>query len=327
MSDESQVVTDTEIITGTENLPESERQEVAEIHGEIKAEETPSTQTPPAETPTPEAPKDPETLAPEAPKPADAEKPGETTEPKEPVEPKQPEAPRSKGKLMPAWAHEVATKKLNQEIENLKGQLAAKGDTTGQQPASPPTQAPQSDEKLNEQVNSLAEKHNLDPELVKSIVELGRANSNVLPPEVQALIAKSQDIDTIKASYEVQAEEQAFNSSFDEHVVPLIKAEYGEDVGKDTIDAIRESMKETAYTEEFQGTPYSVIYKGVDTFRGYSRPAAQTAEPGRGGTEHVNQHTASEVDFSTVSQEDIDKMDGETFDKYSDWLGKQPSSK
>lgn len=229
------------------------------------------------------------------------------------------EPPRKSAKLVPAWvlerAKDESAKKIQELTEALNLAKAGRDTDAGK------TEAPNANQvkELEDEIAKVAEEHKLDPKLVKSLIDLGMKHGGKLPQEITEKLAT---IDAYKASTEVQAEEQAFKSAFDEHVIPLIKKEFGDKVAPDTIEAIRDLMKEKAYTEEFKGTPYSVIYKGVDDFRKFSRTTAKSAEGSRGGAHAAGEDgegaaQSAEEEFGNVTDADIDKMDGPTFDRYS----------
>lgn len=239
----------------------------------------------------------------------------------------QEEKPRRQVKLMPSYVHEIAQKKANERIAELETALAEAKAGKGNESA--PEQKPDDAQKkaLEDRIREVADKRNLDPETVKDLVELGMEFGGKLPAEVEQ---KLKAVDEWKATQEVQAEESAFNASFDKTIVPLIKAEYGEGVAADTIEKIREEMKGKAYSEEFKATPYSVIYKGIDDFRKFGRPKG-SSERSRGGAHQAGVGDEGggklgEAEFANVTDADIEKMDGETFDKYSDWQAKHGKS-
>lgn len=225
----------------------------------------------------------------------------------------------TKMKLMPSYVHEVAVKEKDKAIADLTEKLKiaeAKGSSTEKKATQEEQQALEAD------ITKLAAEHNLAPELVKSLVDLGMKHGGKLPADVEVKLKK---FDELAAAQEIQAEETAFNASFDKHVLPLIKSEYG-DLPADTVESIREKMKERAYSDEFAKTPYSVIYKGVDDFRSFKRTQAKSSEASRGGFENNAQNNGAESDdasFDNVTDTDIDAMDPVTFDKYTIWAEKK----
>lgn len=291
-----------------DGLPDADRKETQEIISEIEKEDKNNPDQPPAkpDAPKPEAPNKPE----EGKEKKEEPKPGEEPKP----------SPRKPVKLMPSWVHESAMSQkdktigeLTQKVEDLQ---KGKGPESSKIPPTPAQQA-----SLESEVAKIAQEHSLKPELVKSLVDLGMKFGGKIPDEIRE---KLQKVDAFTEQAEVQAEEQAYNSAFDKEILPLIKKEYGDKVGEDTILEIREKLKEHAYSEEYKATPYAVIYKGIDAFRGYSRPPANSAEPSRGGFHNAPGQgpDADSDEFAAVTDDDIDRMDTATFERYTLWAEK-----
>lgn len=303
--------------SGINNLPEKEKEETQEIIDEIKKEEEPEKDPADKDLDKPKEEEEPED------KPKD-ENPKDEDEGKDPDEGKdeadkdkkedKKEPPRSKSKLLPNWIHEKAIREKNEEIDSLSKTIEELKSSNNDKPNEEISESDK--DSLKAEIEEKFKDKDLDPEIIESIVKIAIERGGKLPAEVQD---KLKVIDDIREKSEIEAEETAFNSNFEEFVVPLIKAEYGEDISKDTIDVIREKTKEIAYTEEYKQTPYGVIYKGVDDFRKFERPKAGS-ESGKGGMNNSDTgKETDEMDFSNVSEEDIDKMDGPTFDKFSEW--------
>lgn len=306
--------------TGLENLPESERKETQEIIDEIAADEKKSDPQPkPEETPKPKEGETPSTekKPDETPKPKEGE--GELGKKSEDQEPS-----RKPGKLMPAWVHETAKKDWETEKAALEAKITELS-TPNPGEDKPATEAKPVTQATIDKVEEFAKANNLAPEVVKGILDLAAENSGKIPQEISDQLKK---LDEITREKEVQAEEQAYSSNFDKYVLPLIKKEYGAEVGQDTVDEIKEQLKAKAYTEEYKSTPYSVIYKGIDDFRKFTRPAGSTAEGSRGGAHNApggdeggaQGNAYNGKPFSELSEDDIGKLPGDVFDKYSAWL-------
>lgn len=227
-------------------------------------------------------------------------------------------------KFIPSWVHERAKDGYEKTIAGLKTALEdaskEKGPSSEKKDTDPEQQAA-----LEEDVKRIAEEHKLDAKLVKSLVDLGMKYGGKLPADIQE---KLKEVDNLRATAEVQAEESAFNASFDKDVLPLIKAEYG-DLDADTIEVIRNKVMEKAYSEEYGKTPITVLFKGLDEFRSFKRTTKKSAEPSRGGQERAGD-TAPEGDdseFENVTEEDIDKMDSATFDRYTAFAEKKETGR
>ena len=291
--------------------------ETQEIIDEISEEEGKQEGDQPSDQPAPadDGKKDPDNKQDPKPEPGKEEGKGEEGKPAD-----QQPAKRTPG-LMPKWVHERAKSDYEGKISDLTTALeeATKGKQEGQSSDTAPSEEQQ--KALEQEVSKVAEEHGLKPELVKSLVELGMKFGGKLPAEVQE---KLKAVDDFKAAQEVAAEESAFQASFDKDIVPLIKAEYGEDLDPDTIQKIRTELMEKAYSDEFANTPLGVLYKGHDSFRGFTRTAKKSAEPSRGGEGRSDSPADGDganedEEFANVTDEDIDKMDTATFDRYTKW--------
>lgn len=291
-----------------DGLPDAQRAETKEILDEIARDEAPADTTPPA------------------PKPADDKKPDEAKpEEKKPDQetPKPPESVK-RPRLMPAWAHEAA----KNNWEKREGELLKELETlkAGKGPESKDTQpTPEQQETLERDIDELVKAHpGISKELAKSLVELGMKHGGKIPADITE---KLKEVDSFRAQREAQAEEQAYNAAFDKEVLPLIKAEFGESVAQDTIQEIRSKMLELAYSDNFAQTPLPVIFKGVDEFRTFKRPPAASAERSQGGAERQAGAEGDDSEFTSVTDEDIEKMDSKTFDRYTTWAEKNEKAK
>ena len=303
--------------SGLENLGESDRKETQEILDAIAQEENKEGdkgQDP--EDPAAKEAADKKAADEKAAAEAKAEEDRKAAEAGKEGKPGDVEPPK-RGKLMPAWVHERAIAEKQKAIDELTEKLNNKPDD--QSGKKEPTQEEQA--ALEAEIKATAEKHKLDPELVKSLIDMGRKYGGTLPPEITQKLAK---LDDITLEREVAAEEQLYTSNFDKEVLPLVKKEFGDDVPADTISQIRDELKNLAYTETYKQTPLAVIFKGVERFREFKRPPAGSGEAGRGG---FQQHGGGGEggkggdgsEFANVTEADIAKMDGETFDRYSKW--------
>lgn len=298
-----------------DGLPDVDRKETEEILAEIEKDEKPSDQKPPEEQKPEKKPEDG--------KPADEQKPPEKKpEERKPSDERKPSPERKQPGLMPRYAHEIAMKDKDKSISDLTAEVerlkAGKGPSSEE--VRTPEQANDLKSKVEKMAQTLSEKHTgvskeLIQDLAQSMVDLGITSAGELPKAVQEQL---KAVDAFTAAQEIQAEEQAFRSAFDEHIIPLIKQEYG-DLPEDTISEIRKVMMEKAYSDEFAKTPYSVIYKGLDEFRGFKRTPAKSAEASRGGHERAGDAApeGDDSEFENVTDEDIEKMDPATFDRYT----------
>lgn len=275
---------------GLNGLPAKELAETKEILGELETEA--------------------------APKPGDEKKPDASLEPKKPEEEKPGEAKAEDGKkpegddgkkpeqrrevkLMPAWLHERAKadhekreKELLAEIDALKGTSKPEDKTKNE------------NLDTSKEAEVLAEKHGITVELAQDMIAIASRNNGKLP---EGLEEKLKVVDDMRNSAIVTAEATAFNADFDRIVLPLIKAEYGDNVPASVIDQVREDMKAKAYTPEYAKVPYTTIYKGEDQFRGVVAPEKKGAEGGRGGSSAQQEISgrADAIDLTAPLNDDV----------------------
>ena len=158
-------------------------------------------------------------------------------------------------------------------------------------------------------IKALAEKHNIDENVLADIVAAARAGVKVeLPKEVQDLVVARRE------EQEQQAEISAFNTRVDR----LASTFKDEPIGEH-----RDKLLELAYSTDKapDGEPY-FQKELAELYFGYVKPEIEpgkkTAEPSRGGT------AASEpvLDFEAIQNDPvaIEKMDDATFKKFSIWM-------
>lgn len=255
-------------------LPEGERKETQEILDEIEGEGSQDPKEPEGKKPEDqEAGKEgkPEGEKPESDNPDDKKEGEEDEANKGPQE-------RREMKQVPAFKLAIANKKgeqRDQKIADLEAELARY--KNGEQPEAgkgeEETQAPD-----DESIKALAEKHGISEELAKDLIGEAAKRSGVLPKEVQE---KLNAVDELRQKSEIEAEYVQYNADFENLIVPLMKAEYGEKIPAGVMTEVREKLKELAYTPEYAKVPYEVIYKGRGEFRELVAPEKKGAEPGK----------------------------------------------
>lgn len=287
----------------------------------------------------------------EAPKPADEKKPDDTAKPedKKPDETAKPEGktdedgkkpdgaddggkkPESRRdvRMMPAWVHEAFKDKTEKERVALEADLAAarggkSPDGTGKGGES--EQTPKTDDELSKEAKALAEKHGITEELAVDLIEASVKRSQ-LTPEAQA---KLKEVDNLKAIREAEVETAQYSADFDRTILPIVKAEYGDDVPPEVISKIKDDLKELAYDPEgtYAKVPYTTIYRGEERFRDLVPPKARGAEATRGGaTQHAAGAAGEKPDLSKPLPEDTVKgLSAEDFDTYSGNMEKWEAS-
>lgn len=213
--------------------------------------------------------------------------------PKEPA--KEPETER-KPKYIPSW--ELA--KREKEWQKEKADLEAKVlDASHKPPA-----------ETEDDVKALSAKYNVDEAAMRDIINVASKRAGLTPD----LLNQIKELQEIGKATKATLEAEAFRKDFDSQVAPLVRAEYP-GISDDELAKIREDVKTHAYRDDFLHTPLSVIYKGVDSFRGVVQPKKKTVEAARGG----ESRSAQVIDFDNLSDEEVKALSQEDFVKYSEY--------
>jgi len=248
---------------------------------EEPAEEPPKEEQPPKEEPS----KEPE------------------NEKEEPADGKEKEKPNRPIKMMPVWQHEVAVKKIEKEIrEKLLEEIESRKPAPKDEPADAP----------DDDLDAFAKEVNADKATLEKLVSFA-AKRLQLPPEIQELAKEARTLKEIKAAYEENKAEQAFNEEFGQDVQAIVEAEYP-GITAEQLASLKTKLKEYATTAEYVKTPLKVIYRGLDDFREFV-PKRKTAE-----SSGKSQRARTDVvDFENVSEADLDKLDDDAFEKLGDY--------
>ncbi len=308
-----------EVVPGNHNdealdgLQEADRKETESILAEIAADDAKAAK--PSEAKKPDAPEP----KGEEKKPAD-KKPEGGEEGKEPKETPPAEPERRESKLVPQWQLEAARNKWEKREKELLGMIPDPTKPNAEKPIEKPDADKKPDESLEKEIEDFVEKTGVDIEVAKGLVALARKNSGIIPPEISERLKK---IDQYEADKAIEVETVKFNSDFESTILPLIKAEYGDDVPAQTVEKIRNDLKAVAYTPEYQKVKYSEIYKGQDQFRGVIPPKQKGGESSRGGTiasKDNASHGNETVAYEDMKEEDVKNLSDAEFDKYSAYM-------
>lgn len=300
---------------GIENLPEAQRKETEDIIAEIEKE---------AQPPEPEEKEKPEEKKPkEDPKPEDKQKAADEKKPDE--------KSRKQVKLIPAWVHETAKSQWEAREKELQDELkkAAEGSKHDQEKGEKADDTIDAD--LRKKTDAIAHKYGTDPdeEYDRAVTSRGTvqpAPKVEIPKEIAEGIAK---INKYEQDQQTLTEEAHFTSDFDSKILPLIKAEYGDDVPESTIEDIKDNVKAKAYSEEYAKVPLSTIYKGEDQFRGIIPKKQSGSEKSRGGYRAAAEpFKGDELDLTKEqSDEMVANMTPEQFDTYSNNMQKKEKTR
>lgn len=290
---------------GLDNLPKEKREETESIIKEIEAEKKKDADTTQVDAPKVEP-------KPEEKKPKEEEKPKEA--PKDEDKKTDEEKSRKSQTLVPAWKLKVAEDQLKKTREDLADAQKSTTKVTEK------SDTPQPDDELRKKTDVIAKKYGTDPdeEYERALTARGdlKPQKVEIPKEITEGFKKIEQLENEK---KVEVEELHFNTDFDSKLLPLIKAEYGDDVPKSVIEDIKDKVKSKAYSEEFAKVPLSMIYKGDDEFREVIPAKARGAEKSRGGFHEANKAQESdELDLTKEQSDDVvGSMTNDQFDIYS----------
>lgn len=208
-------------------------------------------------------------------------------------------------KTMAVWEHEVAVKKMRQEhetaMESLQSSLKKSADQKAPQDGRSDFEISPEDER----VKKVAEKWEAKPEFIADL--MNTIGSPKLPKDITDKLAI---LEKLQSKAQEDGDNAAYSSEFAKDVEPLIKAEYP-NASPEHIKAIKERIQGVAFTEDYARTPLSVIYKGLDEFRGMVKPEKSTAEKGGGG-----ERGGQEIDFDSMSEDEASKLDDDSFERF-----------
>jgi hypothetical protein len=304
---------------GLENLPEAQRKETQQMLDEIAAEDAAKAGDKPKGDE--EKPKEGETGKPDESKKDDPKKPDGKPEDKK--EKEKPEG-RRPAKLIPAWVHERAKEDWTKQEAKLKADIEAlsKGKPSSE---GGKDESKASKEARDAGIKALAEKHGYSEEFVRDVLSMADENKGVIPPEVAQ---KLSQVDKLSEEREIQIEEAQFSQDFDKIVLPLIKAEYGDNVPQNVIVDIKEDLKGLAYSTEYSKVPYEVIYNGTKDFRSRVPDAKKGAEDSRPGQGGVNDGKEAIDLTKPLSDEVVATLSDKQFETYSNnMVGWEKSNK
>lgn len=229
---------------------------------------------------------------------------------KKPDEIVKPESRRNAPKLMPVYVHKVAENKWQQDREKL---LSSIEDLTKTNSSKEGETQEAKDARLAK-IKAVADKHGYEPAFVEDILAIATENGGKLPPEVEQGLRKAHGL---SAERDLEMETANYSADFDRVILPIIKAEYGDDVPKNVISDIKEDLKGLAYSEEYAKVPYEVIYRGNAEFRGLVPAKQKGGESSRGGSNVESDATGKPDLTKPISDTQLKTLSDADFDTYA----------
>lgn len=203
-------------------------------------------------------------------------------------------------KMIPAWKAEAEKNQIRSDHKKEIESLGNRGD-----------KKPEEDNKVvpdEKKVQEFAKKYGASEEFMKDLTNI--FGGNTLPPEI---VKRLDRLDNLEQTIVAQADDANFSTEFNTKVLPTIKEEYPH-LSDSQIGRIAKRVKDIAFTESYASTPLEVIYKGLDEFRGLSVAPKKTAE--KGGRKGTGLPAQDDINFDSVTEDDIKNMDNATFDRF-----------
>lgn len=153
-------------------------------------------------------------------------------------------------------------------------------------------------------IKSLADKYAVDENLVNDLVGLVSSKTKTdIPQDLK------DKLDFVSSLYDEKKQETGFEKEFS-----ALEKDYPE------VKDNKDQLKELAFTDGYQNKSLFEIY-----FRSVKKDIPikkKSAEPSRGGS----QASVKSIDFSTVTEEDIEKMGSKEFEEYQNYLSSKSDS-
>lgn len=156
--------------------------------------------------------------------------------------------------------------------------------------------------KIVSETKALSEKYNVDEDLLSDLTGVITKNIGRTDPKIDALLAREE-----------QAKQ---DNAFDDEVKTLLDDNSLSDDDREGIKSSKKEIKELAFTEENKNSSvYEIFFRKIKP----TMTGKKSAEVSKGGTK------GDLVDYDKVTEDDIDKMSGKEFDKYSEYMEKKHS--
>lgn len=203
--------------------------------------------------------------------------------------------------LMPAWQHKVAEKKWTEEREQLIQELEAL--------RANPTQANrEAVAETASNLRDLAREHGLELDekqesFFKSLL------AQAVPQDL------TNKLNALEQDRQVAFLETQYEQEFSNEVEPLLKERYGE-VSASKLAELKKSLHDLAFTETYAKVPLKKVFLAEqDTFK--VEPVTRKTSM---DTTKSGKSRAVEVDYSNMTEDQVEKLSPEEFEKYSDSL-------
>ena len=243
---------------------------------------------------------------------------GEPAKPESPPEepPQEPATTPKEGeepdeKFVPGWKYMQQKKKVEDAAEREQG-LAAKIKEQEDEINKLKTKAPETPQPSQDDDADVRELINegIDEQSAKVVAKFVRSKTTLLEQKIK-------EVDEIKQKLSNQDQQSAFNTTFEQDIMPLVKAEYP-DASEATLSRIKTSLHGLRETEQFRNTPLDVIYRGIEDFRALAPKGRRSAEPSRMGGGRAEHH-----DLDNVTDEEYARMSPENRAKFVDYQRKK----
>lgn len=255
--------------------------------------------------------KKPEEKQPEEDEPEEGDEPESDEEPKDETPKDEDEKPARDIKFVPAWKLKTAESQkasVEKQLADANAELARL--------AGKPSDLNSSDKKdLGDALKVIAEKHNVDPELLKDLRDtiVGQVST---PAEITE---KLKQLDKLTEENDRTFQESQYLKEFDKDVAPLIKAE-NPDISEDALLQAKEALKKLAFTEEYGKLSLAKIFKAERDSLGLpvASPKKKATENSRSGTDRT-----ADVPFDDLDEAGFAALSDEKAEEYLAYMAKK----
>ena len=205
------------------------------------------------------------------------------------------EAKGRKPTSVPIWKHLKVVRNYKKKLQ--EAQVKSVSDDIGDSEIG---------EELQKEIDALSEETGIQSDSMKKILTMAQKVGNA------PLIAKIKELEGMAKQVKEAKEDADFEKEFDSKIKDSVVEEHGEDA----LPKIKKALQRLAFTSQYAQVPLAVIYNGIGAFRGKKGTGRGTLSEGKKGGRKADQI----IDFSRVSESDIDKMDDKTFNAYGAYL-------
>jgi hypothetical protein len=199
--------------------------------------------------------------------------------------------------VVPAWKLKVAEDQHNRKVAELEDKIKELSEQKA------PITKTQKDE-IADEIKALAEESGADPEFLTKFADaiLKKAKPSEIEKTVQDLARESAE------EKELEKQEAEYENEFDKDVAPIVKEKY--QLSEPALSALKEKLKELAFTETYANVPLAKILKAEEDSLGIQAP--KRSSEGNGvkvrGNNVVDLDNVDEDSFKNLGDDAVEKL-------------------